>query len=250
MALGSILGAAAAGATSFGLNKLFGGDASSSINNLSSAPSIRLNAGGLSTNKKGAVSASAERMGTVSNIARLFPEQAGLLKTLRDRVRPGFGELTNSRVAAVTAARQRAIGNLRDNLQRRRVLGSSFGQDAIARAEAEFGKEEASVRSESFLQELGLTNELIGAEFEARRGEFQTLLDEFNVQANAGLQIATGQMAQLGANMRYQAVLAAQSLAGLGKMFEPMANEVSKGVSSIFSTPATPGFSGVGASPY
>lgn len=237
MALGSIAGAAAASATSFGLSKLFGGSANKSINALSRAPAVSINAGGL-TGSGGNISATPERMAAVRGVSALFPKQANELRTLRERVRPGFGELTNSRVQAIQNARQKAIGNLRDNLQRRRVLGSSFGEDAIARAEAEFGQQEASVRAESFVQELGLTNELIGAEYEAARGEFQTLLDEFNIQGNAAVQLASGQTAQLGANMRMQAQIAALSLAGIGKQFEPLANEIGKGVASIFTPKA------------
>lgn len=56
--------------------------------------------------------------------------------------------------AALESSRRRAIGNLRDNLQRRRVLGSSFGQDALTRAEAEFGLQEAQIAEQEDLISL------------------------------------------------------------------------------------------------
>lgn len=216
MALGSIIGPAVGAAASFGLSKLFGGKSSSS--SLSSAGVPSINAGGLS-GSGGNIKSSPERMGLVSNIASLFPQQAEIFKGLRESVTPGFSKLREARLAEVENARSRAIGNLRDNLQRRRVLGSSFGNDAILRGEAEFAKESERVQAESFLQEMEMTAELTQKEFTARQGEFQTFLDELNLQAEVGTQLASGASAQLGANARLKAQLDAQSAAGAGKFF-------------------------------
>lgn len=239
MALGSVIGAAASAATSFGLGKLFGGKSSS----LSSFSPATLNAGGLS-GSGGSITASPERMGLVGNIASLFPEQANILKGLRESVAPGMSKLREARLAEVEGARTRAIGNLKDNLSRRRVLGSSFGNDAIARSEAEFGKAKSEVQAETFLQELDLTMQTTEAEFTARRGEFQTHLDELNLQAEVGTQLASGATAQLGANARLKAELDARASAGAGKFFEPLANQVGKSVGGLFnvqsSTQANP----------
>lgn len=109
------------------------------------------------------------------------------IRGLRQRVAPGFGELTRSRLAAVEAARSRGIGNLRENLARRRVRGSSFGEGALISAEREFGEAEAQVRAQSVLEELDLTSRLIGEET-----EFQTkgLLDQLT-QLNFETGVAT-----------------------------------------------------------
>src|SRR5690606_4802425 len=108
---------------------------------------------------------------------------------------------------------------LRENLARRRVLGSSFGQDAISRAESEFAGQRERVAAESFLAELEATNNLINQEFAARRQSFQTGLDELNLQAEIATKIATQASDQLGANARLEAALLAKEAEGRGKFF-------------------------------
>ena len=246
MAWGTILGAAAgglaSGAASSLAGSLFGGGSSSSA--LSNFQPVNINAGGLRS-KGGKVTASPERLGLVGNISSTFPEQADILSKLRESVKPGFGALTSSRLAEIESARQRSIGNLRENLQRRRVLGSSFAGDALARGEMEFAQAAEKTRAESFLQELGLTQQLTQQEFETRRGEFQTMLDEFNIEANLAAQLASGATAVLGANARIQAQLDAAASAGAGKFFgqafQPLGSAISSEVSGLFNRPTALG---------
>lgn len=234
MALGTLLGAAASGAASWGLGKLFGGgDEKTSI-----APvSAGINAGGLS-GVNGTLSADANRTGLVQNVAGQFGNQADALGGLRARLTPGFSDLRTARLAEVENARTNAIGNLRENMARRRVLGSSFGQDALTRAEVEFGQQKDKVAAESLLQEIEGTQMLINQEFEARRGQYQTGLDELNLQADIATKLAASATAQMGANARLEADLKSKEKAGEGKFFGqafgPVASELGKGVSSFF----------------
>jgi len=75
-------------------------------------------------------------LGQIGQQSALAGQEIGELKSL---VAPGFGRLTESGVQAIQDQRRQAVSNLRENLGRRRVLGSSFGADALARTEAEFG---------------------------------------------------------------------------------------------------------------
>lgn len=134
----------------------------------------------------------AARNQTIGGIQSTFNQQAEALRGQRDDVRPGFGRLTTSRLQEVENARRRSIGNLQENLARRRVLGSSFGQDALTRAELEFAQEAESAAAESFVQELELTNQLINQEFEASRGAFQTQLDQMNLEAGLAAELSKG----------------------------------------------------------
>lgn len=244
MALGTIAAAVApslisAGA-SFGLSKLFGGDedASSSLSNFQ-VPGI--DAGGLKAipGPGGVqVTSSGERQGLVGSLSRTFPEQAKLLSELRGQVTPGFGRLTTSRLAEIESARARSVGNLRENLQRRRVLGSSFASDALARTEAEFAQQAERVQAESFLQELELSTNLIAQEFTVARGEFTTQLDELNLQADLASQLASGATATLAANARLSAELDARASAGAGQFFgqtfQPIIDSLGSSVSDFF----------------
>ena len=100
-------------------------------------------------------------------ISGLRPSIAGLrgeVANLRGQLRPGFGNITRSRIEGLRANRDRAVGNLREELSRRRVLGSSFALREIGAKEAEFAREEDLIRSESMLQEIDATNQLISQE--------------------------------------------------------------------------------------
>lgn len=245
----SLIAPLVTGAASYGASKLFGGGGPK-INY--SPPSI--NAGGLS-GTGGNITASDQRMGLVNNIAGTYGPQADDLSKLRDQLTPGFGALTNAGVTAIHSARDAAIGNLRENLQRRRVLGSSFGQDAVTRSAAEFGNQEASYRAQSFLSELDANQKLTQQMFDARRGQYQTGLDELNLEANAGTQLASQASAQLGANARLQAQLDAMSQQNAGRFFgqafQPFGAAVGKAATTAFNNPnPTPQFFGTGGAPY
>src|SRR3990167_6624857 len=121
------------------------------------------------------------------------------------------------RLAGLEGSRSRAVGDLRENLSQRRVLGSSFAQDALTRANLEFQQEKDKVEAESFLQELELSHMIATEEFEARRGEFQTTIYELNLQADIATKLATAATSQLGANARLKAELDAKNAAGTGQ---------------------------------
>jgi len=128
--------------------------------------------------------------------------------------------LNNSKTAA--------IGNLRENLERRRVLGSSFAQDAFTRTNAEFAKQADAVTADSFLKSLDATQQLIGQEFTARRGQFQTGLDELNLEASTAATMAGKATEQLGANARTAAQLDFLSNQGKGSFFNNLIAPVAK----------------------
>lgn len=83
---------------------------------------------------------------------------------IRADVRPGFGRLTESAVQTIRNRRDEAVGNLRDSLARRRVLGSSFAEDAQARLEAEFAGLEEQTRAQAIIEEIGLTRDILTTE--------------------------------------------------------------------------------------
>lgn len=236
MALGTLgtalAGSAISAGASYGLNRLFGGKKGEAQAPLTQFRAPGFTAGGLSAVADDGgnyrVTADPGRIGLVSDLAGQFGAQAGELGGLRERVAPGVSDLRSARLAEIENARTSAIGNLRENLQRRRVLGSSFGQDTLSRAEAEFGKERDRVAAESFLQELELTNNLINQQFEASRGEFSTKLNELNLQADLAAKLAAGASTQLGANARFLSELNAKEAAGSGKFFGDMTAPLTK----------------------
>lgn len=251
----SLLIAGATGAATAGGSALFnslmgGGDPQQPLQQFT-PPGI--NAGGLSATFGGNafnVTSDAARRGLVGDIANTFTGLADATGGLRSRVAPGVSDLRAARLAEIEDARSSAVGNLRENLARRRVLGSSFGADAVSRAEAEFGRERDRVAAESFLQELELTNNLLQQEFTARRAAFQTGLDELNLEAQIATSLAGKATDILGKNAQIEAMLLAQQQQGLGKFFgQEIAPSIKGGVASLFSGGgggASPGGFGAG----
>ncbi len=148
-------------------------------------------------------------------VGSLSQEQASAFRGLRDRVQPGFGELTRTRIDAIRGAGKRAVGNLREELGKRRVLGSTFASREIASTEAEFGRLEEQSRAESFLQEVALTGQLIKEEFSASLEGVLTVLKQLNFETAIGAQLSSNTSQLINANLTAQAeAQAAQQSAG------------------------------------
>lgn len=224
-----------------------------------------LNAGGLTSSVSRLpgdvvqqnVTASPERMGLITGLQSALRSRAGQVRGLLPQVEAGFGRLTQAGMDTFGAARERlqnqrsrAVGNLRDNLARRRVLGSSFATDALARADNEFAQserelatQEAQFKATSFLQELDLTHKLMGEAASFEIEAFNTALNELNLQANLAANLATGTATaiQNSANLQTQIMNAnAQQTAQLwGFSMDPFIKQlettVSGKVKEIFS---------------
>lgn len=202
-----------------------------------SSPPPGINAGGLTSNFSNGtigITADANRTGMVNNISNTFGAQADQIAGLRPMIAPGMSDLRASKLSEIENARMSAIGNLRENLGRRRVLGSSFAQDANTRAEVEFAQQKERVQAETFLQELEATNNLMQQEFTARRGQFQTNLDELNLEANIAAGLAGKATDVLGKNAQTEALLAAQAQQGAGKFFGQLAEPIGKAAGKSF----------------
>lgn len=216
---GLAVGAAgAAGSKIFG-NLFGGGDPTKTLQNF--APP-GFNGGGISAASGPggySISASPERTAAVGGIANTFGQQAEQLNVPLSQVQPGFGALRSSRLAEIENARQASIGNLRENLGRRRVLGSSFAQDAATRTEAEFAQARERTQAESFLQEMQMTQELTQQQFTARRNQFQTDIDEMNLEASIAAGLTGKATDVMGKNAQLEAMLQSQSQQGAGKFF-------------------------------
>lgn len=243
----ALAGAAITAGANYGVSKLFGGGSKNATAPLTNFQAPGFNAGGLNTSAGPngySVSSSPERLGLVGNVAGLYGQQADELGGLRNRVAPGASDLRAARLTELDNARTAAMGNLRENLQRRRVLGSSFGQDTLARADAEFGQAKSKASAETFLQELELTNNMLNQQFEAARGQYSTQLNELNLQADVASKLAGGATATLGANARFLSEMNAKDAAGQGKffgeMFQPVTKAAGNYASSFFNQPAAP----------
>lgn len=145
--------------------------------------------------------------------------------SLLPRVAPGVSELRASRLQGIENRRRAAIGNLRDNLSRRRLAGSSFASDALTRADITYEQEADRIRAESSIQELALTQDLLQKQASAELQGLNTMLSQFNIDSALGAQLATSSTAAINQALQLQqnaaitnAQLEAQSQAGIGQL--------------------------------
>lgn len=175
------------------------------------------------------ISRSSNLTGLLSRTQSLSQGLGDDIKGLRSLVAPGVSQLRASQLDALEGRRRKAIGNLRENLGRRRVLGSSFGADALARTEAEFAREQADIEAQTSLVELQQTRELIQQEAQARLQGVQVALSQANLESSLGAQLSQGATTAINDIVKFQTELAfrasegemnrdAQALQGLGQL--------------------------------
>lgn len=180
------------------------------LSNPVSLKPVNMTAGGFSSSLNGnrlSVGTNATRQGLVSGLSNTSLNQANLLKGLRGQVMDATTGLRASRLAEVENARKASVSNLRDNLARRRVLGSSFGADAVTRANLEFAQQADQVTAESKLQEIQMKNDLINQEYQARTSAFNARIGELNLQADmaTGLTQQVNQILAMAAQLKQNA---------------------------------------------
>lgn len=178
-----------------------------------------------------------ERIQALESLVGGFNKQAEVFRGLRGQVAPGLSRLTTDieatlgqslreRIAAIRGEGRRTVGNIRENLARRRLAGSSFQGSEVASAEAEFARTEDQARAESaqlvaqakadaFLREIDLSKDLIEKEFMSSISGAQAVLTDLNFDTALVAQLAM-QASELGnANKTAQAeARAAQEHAG------------------------------------
>lgn len=142
---------------------------------------------------------------------------------LAGRVIPGFGDLTRARVQAIRDAGARTVGNLRADLNQRRVLGSGFAQREIASTESLFAQEEERARAEATVQELEMSRQLIGDTFSGAIEAAQSVIAQFNFESSIAAALSTSSNELLAANIRAQAEAASASEGGAFELFGTIA---------------------------
>lgn len=138
-----------------------------------------------------------------SNVApatqRAFDSAISTSQGLIDRVRPGFGDLTTATKEVFSSARDRlrnrlrsSQGDLRENLNKRRVSGASFAEDLLTRqkrefegAEAELTAQENEALARSTLEELDATTRLIDRDLGLKTAAVNASLDNFTKAISA-----------------------------------------------------------------
>ena len=144
----------------------------------------------------------------------------------------GTSNLRESLLNEINNNETRAIGDLKDSLSRRRVSGSSFAADTLARATKEFNQQRTKAESEIGLIELQAQQDLIQAEHTSRANAYNIALQELNLQGDVAIKLGTQGQATMSGLAQLQSDLLAQNAAGVGGLFQPLVDAVGKGVTS------------------
>lgn len=217
-----------------GLNKAFGDNPR--FPGSPGIPALKVDTGNFRLQSFDSGDITLERLGSIGQglTATEIPRLFGDLKTLQGELRPGFGLFTDAAVQAVNNARQRTIGNLRADLARRRVLGSSFGQNTLAQAEAEFGQKEAEVRAQSLLAEIQATQNVIKTQFDAIQTQVTNELAELGLSGNFASALARGMQAAQSVFLQAKANEVMARRAGSAKFWGDIGGDIF-GSGSLFS---------------
>lgn len=218
----SVAGSLASTALGVGAQRLLGGGSGGGSLNIgpsfAAGGRIRAPGGDIVLDNVGPIFGRSDlTQGLLDEIRTVGADATSQLDSLIGRVRPGFGDLTEARVAPITAARQRGVSNLRGNLQRRRLLGSSFAEDSIIRAEREFAEAEQLARAQGLLEELELTTRLIDQRTNSALRAASVELDQNNFELGLTTQVLTGVQSAMTETAKAQAQLAAASAQGAGQ---------------------------------
>jgi hypothetical protein len=175
---------------------------------------------------------------------------------LMSQVAPGTGRLTeatrqifaNAR-SRLTDAKNAATSDLRGNLESRRVLGSSFATDTMARAEAEFAKAENELtdaeneaQARNVLFELEKTTQFIDKMAATDQNAILAEINELNLIGGQSAALASQATGAIAANNQLMTQLAAQSAAGQGQLFGLLGGSFGTKLMDMFnkSQPGTP----------
>lgn len=212
-------------ATKWGQEGLGRIDAASTALQNSPAANLNLNFGtpgyGIQLNSSGgAFTRQGETQGVMDALlSGAATDEAGY-NNLLSQIQPGFGRLSSATQQEIENASRAAVGNLREQLARRRVLGASFANDQMAGLKATYDQMKQKAMAESFVQEMEMTKQVISQRTEARNQAISQAFSQLNFEGDTGRQLTALIMANNNDMAKLQADLAAtgaQIAAGIGQ---------------------------------
>jgi len=142
-----------------------------------------------------------------------FGEGAKGLEALLPEISPAFGKLTASALANIENQRLKTVGDLKQNLARRRVAGSSFASDAVSRTDAEFSQRKAETGAQLKLAEIDATTKLLKDITDSKVNQWNTFIQQANFESSLAAQLSSGVSSAMASNAQMAAQINAQNTA-------------------------------------
>lgn len=109
---------------------------------------------------------------------------------LLGQIQPGFGRLSQATLQDIENQSRAAVGNLREQLARRRVLGASFANDQLAGLKATYDQMREKALAENFVQEMEMTKQVIAQRTEARNAAVSQAFNQIQFEGDQGQKYA------------------------------------------------------------
>lgn len=186
-----------------------------------------------------------ETQGFMDRLGAGMDTDEGAFGSLLSQLTPGFGRLSSARAQDIRNAASKAIGNLKDNLGRRRVLGSSFANDQIGSVERQYALDEERVKAEALVEELKMTNEVINSRSAARNQALTTAFSQIQFEGDVGQKLLQSTQAAMN-NLQLAQVDLAKTAASITAQGQIAKANVYAGIQSI-PLQSAPEFAGIKA---
>lgn len=125
--------------------------------------------------------------------------------SLLSQIAPGFGALTQNALTDINNQANAALGNLKSQLARRRVLGASFANSQLTGLNAQYDQMRQKAIADSWQQEMTMTLDTLKQRTDARNSTLSQAMSQIQFEGNMGTQLTQ----QLMSNMNNLASLQA-----------------------------------------
>jgi hypothetical protein len=151
------------------------------------------------------ITRSDELGGSLQDVVAGFRQRGAGLRGIRQRIGDEVGGLTRSRINRLRSLKDASVGNVRAELQKRRVAGSKFGMGQVASTELGFAELEDEIQSEGDLLETQLQRELIVEESQAAIDAATTMVGQLNLESTLAANVSTSASEAIRANLEASA---------------------------------------------
>jgi hypothetical protein len=159
------------------------------------------------------------------------------LTDLLGKVDPTYGDLVNSQVQSLQNAKQSSISNLNRSLAQRRILGSSFGQDAVNRTALDYDNQISQAKAQGVLESISATSQILNQRLTNSQALATQELGQIQFDTTTGVNLVNGTQQTFADNSQVLAQLAYANSQGIGKAIQPVASAVGNAVSGLLSQP-------------
>jgi hypothetical protein len=150
------------------------------------------------------VSRTGETQGFMDRLMAGLGADENSYQDLLSQIRPGFGRLSEAQQEQIKNSYAQRYGDLRSQLARRRVLGSSFANADLERMNLERDQQMRASMAESMVQELKMTGDVLKAQTDSRNQTIQTAFSQLQFEGNLGINLTNMVMQSMNENLQAQ----------------------------------------------